>query len=427
MSTDDLSGELEAQDIAAHPQLKTSTSVFRHKSFRWFFIAAAISNGAAWMQMVAIPALLFDLTGQATWLGFSSLIGSLPAVLLTPHAGVIADRFSRKKMLLMTQSVQMTASFSLFILYSVDQLTPWRIVGIGFLNGIATGYGASTWQAFVPSLVPEEDMLSAVRLNSVQFTVARMIGPGLAGIVISTFGTGAAILCNASTYILVIGVLLVVKTRVGSTASRDLTVKQAMINGATYMWRHLPLRMAVILAFISSAFGQSLQFVSAAVSARVFHHPSTDNAGLMTALGVGSTLASIYATKSVGRFKRSQTVMTSLVFYCISTAMIAASSIYWIGLLGYFISGMAHLTMAVALNTLIQGLVPDRMRGRAMSFYLLGVMGGIPMGSFAIGFFGDMFSVRSVIVVDSCVYLAIILFFRSTKLLDQLNITSLED
>ncbi len=426
MSIDDLDGELEAQDLAAHPGVKTSTSVFRHRSFRWFFIAAAISNGASWMQMVAVPALLFDLTGKATWLGFSSLAGALPAVLLTPHAGVIADRFSRKKLLLITQSVQMSASFSLFSLYSVDQLTPWRIVGIGFIGGIATGYGASSWQAFVPSLVPKEDMLSAVRLNSVQFTLARMIGPGLAGIVIGTFGTGAAILCNASTYILVIGVLLVIKTRVGSTASRDLTVKQAMLDGASFMWRHLPLRMAIILAFISSAFGQSLQFVAAAVAARVFDRPSTDNAGLMTALGVGSTLASIFAAKSAGKYKRSQTVTTSLMLYCVSTALIAVSSIYWVGLLGYFISGMAHLTMAVALNTLIQGLVPDHMRGRAMSFYLLGVMGGIPIGAFTIGFFGDIFNVRAVIAVDACIYLSIIFFFRSTRLLDQLNISSLD-
>lgn len=376
--------------------------------------------------MIAVPAILFDLTQRATWLGFSSLVGSVPAVLLTPYAGVVADRISRKHILIVTQSVQMCASFTLFLLYTTDQLTPWRIVGVGFANGIATGFGASTWQAFVPSLVPETDMLDAVRLNSVQFTVARAIGPGFAGLVIGAFGSGAAILLNSSTFLLVILVLLTVNSRPTSVASRELSPRQAFVNGARYVWTHVPLRTAVLLAFASSALGQSLQFIAAAVSARIFDRPSTDSAGLMTSLGVGAILASLYATRTAGRWKRSQTAATAMIFYALSPALIALSGAYWVGLIGYFVGGLAHLTMALSLNTLIQGLVPDRVRGRAMSFYLLGVMGGIPTGSFIMGFLGDAFSLRAVIAVDALVFVAILAYLNSSGILRQLDVERLD-
>lgn len=377
--------------------------------------------------MIAVPAILFDLTHRATWLGFSSLVGSVPAVLLTPYAGVVADRISRKRILVATQTLQMCASFTLFLLYATDQLTPWRIVGVGFVNGIATGFGASTWQAFVPSLVPESDMLDAVRLNSVQFTVARAIGPGFAGLVIGAFGSGAAILLNSSTFLLVIIVLLTVDSRPSSVASREFSPGRAFINGARYVWRHVPLRTAVILAFMSSALGQSLQFIAAAVSSRIFHRPSTDSAGLMTALGIGAILASVYATRSAGRWKRSETAAAAMFFYALSPALIAVSGAYWVGLAGYFVGGLAHLTMALSLNTLIQGLVPDRVRGRALSFYLLGVMGGIPTGSFLMGFLGDQFSLRAVIAVDAVIFVVILACLSATGVLARLDVERLDD
>ena len=428
MSTGDLEGEVEAEAIARDNSsgslrpARFAGSVFRHKSFRTFFIVASISNGAAWMQLVAVPALLFDMTDSATWVGFSTLVNTMPSVLFTAWAGVIADRVSRKRMLITTQTVQMLASFALFALYVADMLSPWWIIVIGFMNGVATGFGAPTWQAFVPSLVPEEDMLDAVRLNSVQF-----IGPALAGVVISAFGPGAAIFGNASTFILVIVVLAVVNTRPGSTASREFTVMTALKNGARYMWRHSPMRLAVIMAFISSCFGQAVQFISAAVAARIFERPSTDNAGLMMSLGLGSVLASIVSARYGKRLKRSVAVRQALVFYVLSTVLIAATSSYLLGLIGFFLGGMAHLLMAVALNTLIQGTVPDRVRGRAVSFYLLGVLAGIPVGSFALGAFGDLVSLRIGLYMYAVVFVIVHVVLHFKNLFPLFDVEKLDD
>jgi MFS family permease len=377
-----------------------SLAVLRHCGFAAFFVAATISNGGSWMQTVAVPALLFDLTKQATWLGYSSMAILIPAVILTPYAGVLSDRISRRKILIVTQLVQMSTALAMWALFRADALTPWRILGLGFVGGIAAGFQSSAWQSFIPLLVPPKDMLQAIKLNSTQFTLARAIGPGFAGIVVATWGTGAAILINALTYPLVIGVLVFAHPRENSVVSREESVGVALRSGGRYVWDHYPIRLAVLIAFISAVCGQSMQHVSAAVSSRLFDRPSTDNAGLLTALGLGALAAAALHSGMGSRWRLSQLATLSLALYTTATALVAATSNYVIGMFGYFVSGVGHLTMAIVLNTVIQGRVPDAMRGRAVSFYIFGILLGIPIGSFALGLIGDAFSMRAALWSD---------------------------
>ena len=245
------------------------------------------------MQLVAVPALLYDMTGSSTWLGVSSMAGLLPAVFLTPYAGVLADRMSRRSILMVTQTVQMLCAFGLWGFYLADAVRPGLIVAIGLIGGIATGFQTAAWQSFVPLLVPPEELLDAVKLNSVQFTLARAIGPGLAGAVVTTLGTGAAILINAITYLLVIGALFVSNPRQSIVSSKDDKVSDVLRDGGRFVWRSRPLRLAVILAFLTSLCGQALQHVAPAIADRIFDRPSTDNAGLLVALGLGALVSSV--------------------------------------------------------------------------------------------------------------------------------------
>src|SRR4051812_41869649 len=173
-----------------------SLEIFRHRDFALFFTTAAISNGGTWMQLVAVQALLYDLTSSGTWLGLSTVVSLVPALLLTPYAGVLADRVSRQTILQITQTVQMLTAFALWGLYVGHVVTPGWIVVMGFLNGVSTGFQTAAWQSFVPLLAPPEDMLQAVRLNSAQFTMARAIGPAFGGLIVKFGGVGAAILGN---------------------------------------------------------------------------------------------------------------------------------------------------------------------------------------------------------------------------------------
>ncbi len=385
-----------------------SLHIFGHRDFALFFTAASISNGGSWMQLVAVQALMYDLTHRGSWLGLSTVVTLVPAVILTPYAGVLADRVSRQTILQITQTVQMSMAFTMWGLYVSHVITPWWIIGLGFINGVATGFQTSAWQSFVPLLVPADEMLQAVRLNSVQFTLARAIGPALGGIVVRFGGIGAAILCNAVTYLLVIATLLVVHPRVSKMSSRLQGVMAGLIQGARYMWHRRPLRLAVLLALAASTFGQSLQYIASALSERLFNHSSEGNAGLLTALGVGALLSSGFTVKMGDRLRRSTQTLVSIVLFITSITLLAVTHSYQLGQVAYFLAGVAHLQMAVALNTLIQGTVPDEYRGRAMSFYLLGILAGIPLGSQLLGSLGDAIGFRETLLFDAAAFAAVL-------------------
>jgi MFS family permease len=300
-------------------------------------------------------------------------------------------------------------------------------VTIGLIGGVATGFQTSAWQSFVPLLVPADELLDAVKLNSVQFTLARALGPALAGAVVGTLGTGAAILINALTYTLVIGALLISRPRQMMSPSSHGRVSAVLREGGRFVWRNRPLRLAVFLAFITSMCGQSLQHIAPAIANQIFDRPSTDNAGLLVALGIGALVSSVMSVAIGDRLERSQRVLIALILFAASTALIPLSSSYTVGLIAYFIGGLAHLQSAVALNTLIQGAVPDHLRGRTMSFYVLGILAGIPIGAFVLGRLGDVFSMRTAVTIDAAVFVILVVLLITRGWLQDLNTTKIDD
>lgn len=383
------------------------SGALRHRRFAAFFLVASISNAAAWMQIVAVPALLFDLTGRATWLGVASMASLVPAVLLTPYAGVFSDRHDRRRILLVTQTALMVSAFSLLVLVASGHVTPWWIVGIGAASGVATGFQTTAWQAFVPSLVPSADVVDAVRLNSVQFTVARAVGPAAAGVVLTAFGTAAAIFLNAATFMLVIAVLTMIRSRPPAEPGGRRETLHALRNGTRYVWHNPRLRLATTLSVITASTGQSLQYVSPAV-ASYFGRDSTDNAGLLTALGLGALLASAISRWVLRNLDRHVVIGLAMLCFGAQPLLIAASRDYRLGLAGYAIGGVGHLTTAVSLNTLIQSETSEEFRGRALSFYVVGVLAGIPLGALAIGALGDLVGMRAVLAVDGAIVLVVL-------------------
>ncbi len=400
-----------------------SLHIFRHRDFSLFFGAASISNGGSWMQLIAVQALLYDLTNSGSWLGFSTVVSLVPAVLLTPYAGVLADRVSRIAILQITQTVQMLSAFALWGLYVGHSVTPWWIVIIGFVNGVATGFQTAAWSAFVPLLVPEDLMMQAVRLNSVQYTLARAIGPAIGGVVLKFAGTGAAIMTNAVTYLLVIATLAIVHPRTNVTKAKAQRVLQGLKEGAVFVWSRRPLRLGIILALAASTFGQALQYIGSAVSERLFHHPANGNAGLLAALGVGALLSSGFTVVLRERIPRSTQALGSLALYIVAIALLPMTHSYTVGQLAYFLAGICHLQMAIALNTLIQGCVPDEYRGRASSFYLFAVLAGIPIGSQLLGSLGDAIGFRPALVIDAGAFAVLLVMLLVSGLWRDLDAT----
>ncbi len=398
----------------------------RHRGFAAFFAAASISNAASWMQLVAVSAILYDITHRTSWLGLSTMASLLPAVVITPYAGVLADQISRRLILVLTQVTQMLSAGVMWWLYRTHHITPWRIIGLTFITGVSTGFQTSVWQSFIPSLVPEKLLTSAVKLNSMQYTLARAIGPAVAGWAVKAWGPGSAIFANAATYPLVIGVLLFVNPRANARMSPDEKVLTALLDGARYMWHSRRLRLALIVALITAMFGQSLQYIAASISVNILHHKSNDNGTLLIGLGIGAVTASLLSTVYGERIRRSTRVVTGMGLYLTMTAVLASGPSFPVAIGAFAIGGVAHFTILVVLSTLIQSEVPDHMRGRAVSFYFLAILGGLPIGSQILGTLSDAFTVRTALAMDAAVIGIVLVWLLSTGTARQFDIGSPE-
>ncbi|MGE0877944.1 MAG: MFS transporter [Acidimicrobiia bacterium] len=438
MPTDDLG---TADQRATPPEMSTSTapartkqasafSALRHRDFTIFWIAAVVSNAGGWMQIIALPAIVYDITGKATWLGLVSLAGLIPSVIVTPMSGALADRFSRRALLMVTQSVLMSSSFALWALYSAGHLKPWMILVVSVVNGAASGLNFPVWNAFIPLLVPPSDLVYAIRLNSMQFTAGRVIGPTMAAAVIGISGPGAAIFVNAVTFLLVLGALVIVNPRSHGVTKGGESVWASVSTGAQFMWKYKPLRMVCLLALVNSMFGQVLVQLAPAVSNRVFEHPSTDNAELILALGFGSMIASVLVVTRGDLLRRSHQTLFVLASYVLGLGALSVTHSWHVGLVFFAVVGYGQLSTAVMCNTLVQQLSPESMRGRAVSFYMLGAMTGSPLGALITGRIADTFTMRTALFIDAIAVTVIgvaILWIGSHRWLDTDEVQGVDD
>jgi MFS family permease len=394
----------------------------RHRDFRIFWSTALLSNSAAWMQLVAVPARLYELTESATWLGFAAIAALVPSVILTPIAGVLADRFSRRMILIVTQLGQMAFALTFFFMHVGHMLTPWRILVLLFGNGIVSGIQVSAWQSFVPTLVPRESLVDAVRLNSVQFQAARAIGPGIGGIAVGFFGIGTAFLLNAVTFVPVLLAVAVARPRQAIAPRDGEPMHRALVIGLRYTWQRAALRRAVVTGFVVSALGQSLTQLAAGIASDIYGKSSRSNAGLVAALGVGSLIMGLYIVGWGDRVSRSRLAIWGLVGYNLGVLLIPVTGNYTIGLLAFFICGLSHIPIATSLNTFMQSAVPDEIRGRVLSFYLLGIMLGMPIGTVALGRASDLIGMRETLLIHAVVFAMftayVVALFDSLRQLD---------
>ena len=386
------------------PQRERSSALgaLRHRDFTLFWSAALISNAASWMQQFTVPFIVYDMTGSNTWVGAAAFTSLFPAVGLAPLAGVLADRYSRQKVMVVTLGVHTLACAAFAVLWMTGGLTPWRILGLNLVIGMALGIQASSWLAIVPLLVPASSLLSAIRLNSAQFTASRAIGP-LAGAGLLKFvGAGSVFIANAVTYALLMVVILAVRPReVGMPAYQRIGA--FLMAGFAYVRSRSSLLQAVVTGFVMAYFGGALLHLAAGLASEDYRVGETGLAGLITAAGVGSVVGSALIIAYGDRFDRSLVARWGLFLYSAASLLAMATTSYPVGLGGYFVSGVAHVCVAISMNSAIQSQVAEDMRGRALSMYMVGVFGGWPTGALVGGWLGDQVGLRLVFAINGIV------------------------
>ena len=378
--------------------LRHGLRAFQHRDFRLFFFGALASNTGSWLQNLAVPYVLFELTGQALWVGLAGFAQFIPAFVLGPLGGSLADRVDRRRLLLTTQFLMAVAAFLLWAIWAAGLHDPQLILLLTAMTGVFSGLMIPSWQAFVPALVPKTDLPSAITLNSTQFNASRALGPALAGVLLATSGAGLAFLLNGISFVAVIGMLWVVRANHGGERRRT---SQGVIAGFGSALRYIRVRtgilIGILVALLVGGLGNPVTQFTVVFGDEVYGAGPTVVGVLASAIGIGAVLMSPFLTSWDSRVPRSTVVRLALPLYALSIIAFGQSPNWVAGLVTLFAVGGGFLAIISTTNTSVQMIVADHMRGRVMSVRVMGFTLSFPLGSLLQGALADWIGPRATV------------------------------
>lgn len=397
-------------------------SAFRHRDFRLFWVGAVLSNTGTWMQLVTVPYVLDQITHSTAWVGFAVFCAFFPTTIVAPWAGSLADRLSRRSLLIWAQSVSMLSAFGLWLLWINGSATPIGIVTLVLVGAVANGFTISAWQAFVPQLVPPADMLSAVRLNSMNFTGARAFGPALAGIVLATLGAGAAFLANGLSFAIVIGALLLIAPRPVGDVGEHGSVLAHFRDGLRYVRARQVMVLASLAAAACSVFGVAIVQLAEPIARRIFDAGAGKYGMMVTAYGVGAVIGSLFAVTRGDAIRRSTLTFAGLALFVVGVVVLGVIPAFGAAVGLFAVLGIAQVLCNVSCQTAVQVNVDEPYRGRVMSIYVLSFFAGTPIGALLAGVTAQVIGLRETIVLFGVLFgvcvLALALRYQRFRPLD---------
>ena len=393
----------------SQPFLQRTLAAFAYRDFRVLWFGAFTSTVGTWMQKVAQSWLVFDLTHSSFFLGLDDFLGQLPILLFTLVGGVIADRHDRRRLLLGSQYVQMAAAFTLAGLVFFGHVRIWHILGLSCLTGMAQAFGGPAYQSLIPSLVHKKDLPNAIALNSIQFNLARVFGPLLAGAAL-LFGTAACFGLNGLSFVVVIAALMSLHIKHIPPADRK-PMLQELKGGLAYARSQPSIIALTVLAFLTTFLGLPLLTFLPVFAREIFHGEVRLYTYMMAFSGAGAVIGALVVAW-LGRFKHMGLAL--LVVQAIFGALIVAfalSRMWWWSCLLLFFAGAALIVVFSMTASLVQLIVPDHLRGRVVSIYMVAFRGGMPLGSLAGGYAASLTSAPYVLAVNGGLVSFVALYF----------------
>ncbi len=382
--------------------LSRTFRAFHSRDFRVLWFGACTSSIGTWMQKLAQAWLVLDLSGSAFLLGLDAFLGEIPIFLLSLVGGVVADRFDRRILLICSQVIQMTSAFILAALLALGAVHVWHILVLSFCSGVGQAFGGPAYQALLPALVERDDLPNAIAMNSIQFNLARVIGPMVGGLAMSKLGATWCFSLNGLSFIAVIAALIVVSARYNPARSSD-TILQSMKQGISFIRKHGAMESMIALAFFSAVFGVPT-IIFLPVFARDVLHGNADTFTLLLSVsGAGSVFGALLVA-TMGRARRLG--LPALIFLCVlgaTTAGFALSKILSLSCVVLFLNGALQVAVFSLFISLMQLQTANEMRGRVMSVYNVAFRGGMPIGNLLTGTLVPLFSAPLVIALNGAV------------------------
>ncbi len=384
----------------AYGHLSHTFRALRHRNFRLFIAGQVVSLVGTWMQNVAQSWLVYRLTHSELLLGTSWFCSQIAVFALGPLGGLAADRFSRQKLVIVTQTLSMLQALALAALTLSGKVQVWHILALGGFLGVINAFDMPGRQALVIHMTSQEDLLNAISLNSAVFNTARVLGPGVAGLLVAAVGEGVCFLINGISFLAVIAGLMMMRLPKFEAAGTE-SPWEHLVDGFRYAWGHHDVRRVLGLMAAATLGGMPILVLSPFFADAIFHQGSRGLGFLMGAMGVGAVIGTLVLARRT-RVSGLPRVMTySGLFVGCSYLAFGLSPAYGFSVCIMGLIGLFVMRQMASANTTIQMLIPDRYRGRIMALYAMTVVGLGPFGSLAAGALAGRFGARATVVIGS--------------------------
>jgi len=395
--------------------LKNTFRSLKHPNFRLFFGGQSFSLIGTWIQRIALPWLVYDLTKSVLLLGIVGFVGQIPTFLLAPYAGVVADRWNKYHILLVTQVLSMMQAGLLAALVLTNTINVWSIILLSIVLGCINAFDTPARQSFLIDMVEDKkDLGNAIALNSSMFNGARLIGPSIAGILIATAGEGICFLINAISYCFVLGSLLLMKVTPKIKIQEKMSVLKDFKEGLAYSLGIAPIKFTLLLLTIIGLSGMPYTVLMPVFSREILHGGAHTFGFLMGAAGLGALFSALFlATKNTFNGIEKYIGFASGIF---GTALIlfSFSRSFFLSIFLMAVVGFSMVFLTASCNTLLQTVSDDGKRGRVMSLYTMAFMGTAPIGSLLAGSLAKVVGVPYTFLIEGfcCIVGGLIFFSR---------------
>ena len=372
----------------------------RHRNYRLYLTGQLISVCGTWMQQVAQSWLVYRLTGSATLLGVVGFATLVPVFGLGPIGGVISDRYSARRVIVFTQTAALVQALLLAVLTLTDWIQPAHIVLLGLVLGMVNAFDMPARQALVHELVNSEDLGNAVALNSSMINAARIVGPGLAGLVVAELGEGFCFVINGLSYLAVIIALLAMKLpQRPAHSAQGFSMRRSLVEGVHYVLATAPIRDVLLLLGVVGFMGMPYITLMPVFAAQI-HNGGADVLGLMLgAVGLGALIGALLLARRKTVIGLGRIIVAATIMFGLGLIVFTVSKVFWLSLLLLAAVGFGWMVLIAASNTALQTLADDPMRGRVMSLFSMMLVGMAPFGSLLAGWLADRIGAPGVVAI----------------------------
>lgn len=379
--------------LVGAPRLSNTFAAFRHRNFRLFFAGQLVSLTGTWMQSTAQGWLVYELTGSKALLGTVAAVGSLPMMLLSILGGSVADRYPKRRVVLIAQSTMMMLAFTLAALVWSGRIRPEHILILAALNGVAMAFDMPARQAFMVELTSRSDLMNAISMNSSAVNAARVVGPAVAGFLIAYVGMEACFFLNGMSFLAVIAGLLMMRLPAFVRPQEPTSPGRHLLEGLRYVAGHRRIRILLLLFLVVGIFGWSYSVLLPAYARDVLKVGESAYGAMLSANGFGALLGALTVASYGARVHPRRFILGGLWVFSAMLVMISFVRWYPLVLVCMAVGGWGMLLYFATTNTVLQTSSEDSMRGRVMGIWALVFGGMMPLGGLESGLLSELIGV----------------------------------